>query len=529
MDNHPQLDILSSPDPDCPVAAYGGCMQWCWLATDFIQSPGSAAFATIFFFFAGNKTDGRPVIIAGYNFQTGTPTTFNEFSMQGGSQLSHATELKTMLEANFSFGQEYEMDFILFPPPGAGVSITAKEVGVKDNFIFDVSGINPPRPFVFSSNGTNPSRLTEYKIIVEIWTCEDGVRQSLVSTQGYEPNFNTAELCVDIIKDVASLVQTTWPGLLPETSGWILDETIQQEICLRYGQAFDTGSGDCDIQVQYMEISSPRFVINSAIQKDDPDGMQPFCFNVSGPDTRFLTNRPQTQAVCMDSYLYLWYIHQSQDIVDDEGGIAFPLYIINYTDATSGVIQGNNFSQNGVHIIPAGPANIGDIADPLKTISSITIQIAFVSPMSSQVLSESYNIPIKKCCGREFYFVSEPGGFDTIHLNSEEDINLSISSTEAVGFMECEGDILKGGKFEAEKQAFEVFTAYAKITDQYDDKDWLREFLKSSTRYVRITGTDEVRKIRMLTDSVPLIKFDDKVYAVLEYVLNYDLNTQNAQ
>ena len=534
-DNHPQINIIKTPSLTC-LNPVGNCIQYCFEATDFQNVLGVNAFFSVTFFDPSNYADGIPISIAGKDFETGTPTTFEQFQWTDGPPLTiaqMADNLAQMLNANFAFIGNWTIARTSFPGLET-VTASSKEEKNFSPFTFSFPVAIPP--LLVTLNGTDPEFKKDYEIVIQIWDCDAlGVLTNLLSTTSFEPDTATSEVCADLSRDLSTLVQTTWPGLLPGSDQPLQDTTVCRRICLRYGQIFDESASDCDVTPQYFETASPITIINAVFQKPveaesiltSTDLMDAWCYQ--GEPTRFLTDYPQSVKVCPDSCFWLWY---NFDIdltlfVDPE---AYAFYRFFYTDGSiSPSIQSvRDLIRNGCWTIPAGECQVGYLADPLKVIEAIETTIILLHDAGALLISESFTLQIdrSKCCCREFYFLNEKGGFDTLMMNCEQDVDLELSSSEVCGFENCTGDILQGGKQEADRRAFEVFKVFTQFNSDYVDLDWFRQFLKSPIRYVRVG--EEVYKIKLLTDSIPTFRHDEKVFLELEYVYSFELRTQDS-
>ncbi len=527
MDNHPTIDILSSPRSDCPNPVWG-CIEYCFLANDYRLSGGSLTLFQIVISSTDNYPDGIDVIIGGKPFTTNTPPGVGEFSWQG-SIADITASIVAMLQADFYFGCEFNVQ-------GNNGLITAlsRNEGLIDNFIFNFPVANPPQVGVFA--GTDNDVRENYRLIIEVWKCFEDTRTEKITTRAYQPDPNTGELCFDLAGIVASCVATTFPGLSASTAV-VLDDTIDEFICLRFGEMYSENDDTCEAKTQFFEQTSEIKIINSAFQKDDDLGISPFCWADSGTDTRFLTNRPDFAEICNESFSWLWYVLDealySFIFVNPQFEmVAFVNF--NYTDGSNDLETISVVSvfapAGGTIIVPTGLAQISSLSDPSKNIASYAVTMGvtiagfnFPIPISTSVQYKVANDGFC-CCHEEFYFLSEPGGYDTILFNCIQDIDLEYKYTEFCSYEPCEGDILEGGKEEADAQAYEVFRATSRFIDKYENLNWLREFLKSSKRLWRKDG--KVYKIVMLNEQIELFRKDGFIFIDFEYILSFELNQQ---
>jgi hypothetical protein len=525
MDNHPTIDILSSPRSDCPNPVLG-CIEYCFLANNYVLAAGALTLLQISITSTDNYPDGIDVIIGGKPFKTNTPAGAGEFSWQGSIQ-DIAASIAAMLNADFYFGCEFS-----FFSVGGIVGGLSKKEGAFDNFIFNFPVANPPTVSVLGGV-TNEVR-QNYRLIIEVWKCSQEVRTDKITTRAYQPDPNTAELCFDLAGLVEGCVATTFPGLNASLNINI-DSSIDETICLRFGEMYSENDASCDAKTQFFEQTSEIKIINSAFQKDDALKFSPFCWVDSTNDTRFLTNRPDFAEICNESFSWLWYVLDSPlaNFIASNPIFTLGAFVtFSYTDGSSdsAAISFVVAPEGNTYIVPTGLAQISTLADPSKNIGSYNVLIGvqitgfvFPVPLSTPVIYKVANDGFC-CCHEEFYFLSEPGGFDTILFNCVQEINLDYRYTEFCSYEPCEGDIFEGGKEEADAQAYEIYKTTSRFIDKYENLKWLREFLKSSKRLWRNEG--KVYKILMLNEQIELFRKDGFIFIEFEYILSFELNQQ---
>ena len=518
MDNHPTIDIITAPSADCPLPVWN-CVQYCFRSNDFLIADGvSAGFGILFG--TANYPDGITVALGDYVFTTATPGGSDSFSWQGTPN-QIAENFAAMLRANYEIGCLFSVD-VLF---GSLVVMIAREPGFRENWIANFPVAVPPG--VLNCVGAETKLLPNYRLVIEVWKCEDGVPTDKISTLAFEPDPGTSEVCLDISRIVSNCVRTTFPGLTGGTAV-VLDNQIKAEICLRYGEIYSDDLDSCEAKTRFFEYTSPRTIINSAFQKDDDQKIAPFCWNESFLATRFLTNRPNFAQLCQESFAWFWYCLES--FLLELNGINFAsYYVFEYTDGTTSETGGDILTQAGAIIVPGGLAQIGGLADPGKTVLRYSVYVVAVSPFFGIIpISSPVIIDVADggfcCCFEEFYFLSEPGGFDTILFNCLQESDLSYKSKEFCSFEPCGGDILEGGKGEAEAKAFEIYRTTSRFLDNYENLNWFREFLKSPDRRWRKDG--KVYKIVFLTDEVELYRKDGFIFVEIEFILSFELNQQ---
>lgn len=528
MDSHPTIDIIETPQN--PAAVYN-CIDYCFRANDYILVPG--ALAAFWLDFApDNYPDGITISVGGKPFKTLTPGGIGSFSWQG-TIAAFSQNFVDMLNRDYYFGKNFT-NILSFGFPFS----VAKKVGAIPGWSLFFPVAVPPSALL-SNPGTDIVLRSNYLFVVEIWTYQlffgTLTRQDLVASRSYEPNPVTGEICIDISKAVRSLVSTTFPGLTGSLSV-VSDTNYIKKIGLRYGEVYSDESGTCEALPRWFEDSTPIDIINAAFQRDDLLKIEPFIFDYSGAATRFLTNRPNFSQLCSDSFSWLWY-HYDEDLAafinSDPLLFNFVAFVeFTYTNGSgseANIDAGLTFD-GGVLIVPAGLAQLSSLATPGLIVSSYKITMGlFIGEFSELTpLSETLVFDVADggfcCCHEEFYFLSEPGGFDTILFNCLREVDLDYSYTEFHSYEPCEGDLLRGGREEAETKAFEIFRTSTRFLDNYQNINWIREFLKSPKRYWRKDG--QVYKIMLLNDQVELRRKDGFIYIILEYVLSFELNTQ---
>lgn len=528
MDTHPTIDILSAPPNIFPNPVYN-CIEYCFRANDYLLISGQKA-AFIIGLGLTPQPDGLSIAVAGKPFVTLTPGGLGTFSWQG-SIGDYSNDFVRMLTVDYYFGSNFVTQYI----PVFGIVFSqAIKAGLIQDWYMDFSAASPSISASLNNPGADAQAQKNYRLVIEIWTClASGIRDKLITTRGYEPDMVTSELCIDISKVVRPLVHTTFPGL-SSSLAIILDPNIMRKICLRYGEIYADSVGSCEAQSRFFELGSPIDVINSAFQKDDLEGMEPFAFDIGGLQTRFLTNRPQYTDICTDSFAWLWYIFDEQLA---EFIALYPTLIVQsqviftYTNnsTSKGVIE-TIPSLVGVYYIPTGLAQIGVLATPGLVISHYEIIFGVdTDPISLIIpIAERFHYVVADkgfcCCHEEFYFLSEPGGFDTMLFNCIREVDLEYQATEFFTYEPCEGDILEGGKEEAETKAYEIHRTTSRYLDTYNNINWVREFLKSPKRYWRKDG--KVYKIKLLSDQIELRRKDGFIYIQIEFILSFELNQQ---
>lgn len=531
-DNHPTIDITKAPPGrlDCLNPVYN-CVEYCFQMNDYVQQLATPA--TMFVLFnASNYADGITVTVGGKDFITETPQGAGSFSWQG-TQGQISASFALMLNSDYYYGCNFVIQLIV----GNIVQITALEPGEIPNFIAGTSFPVASPPLVAGTDGADLSVRENYRFVVEIWRCNNaGARLEKITTRNYIIDPNNTDICIDIASRLLqSLVSTTFPGLSASTT-LAVDGTIKDTICLRFGEVYSDGSADCDVSPQWFEDTSPIDIVNSAFQKDNDDKMGPFCFELPNTeDQRFLTNRPQFAEVCTESFAWLWFQYDDfiSLFIEPNPDLEMEAVVFfNYANGTTSevVIGTFDISQgNEVVIVPSGLAQLSGLATPGLKVSSYSIRAGVrIAGTIFIPVSEEMNYKIADsgfcCCHEEFYFLSEPGGFDTILFNCLRGTDLEYQYAEFAGRESCEGSLLKGGRAEAEARAYEVHKTTTRFLDKYENLNWFREFLKSPKRYWRKNG--KVYKILLLNDTVELRRKDELIFVELEYVLSFELNTQ---
>lgn len=534
MNNHPTIDLLTKPSAVCLNPVWN-CVEFCFKANDYVLV---AARKAAFLFNPGATpiADGTTVIFAGRTFITATPSGLGSFSWQG-------TNSQVIAEILKMFTEDYFMgaNFVFYETFGS-IFLQALEAKEFPNWLMSI----PPTSLSSLDQGGKDLVLRKnYRLVIEVWeTDKYGALLGIVTTRGYEPNTKDSKLCIDISKALRPLTQTTFPGLNATAS---ISEDIEglKHFSLRYGEIYGETSSSCEATPQFFERSSHYPIINAALQKDGGN-MQPFCYSFMGNEaTRFLTNRPNYTEICKDSLAWLWFYIDDAVLVElarmqnDEapGSYIASELVITYTNgsdvrySTSILPNSALGDKKGLYYIPSGLPQVGFAADPTLTVSSYEIYVGFMNSTTGLVrpsITERFTYIIADngfcCCKEEFYFLNELGGFDTILFNCLQESDLMLSGTEFISYEQCGGDLLKGGKQALDTTSYEVFKVTTRFLNNYNSINWFREFLKSPRRLWK--REEKVYKILLLNEQVELRRKEGFVFVTLEFILSYDLNTQ---
>ncbi len=537
---HPTIDLISSPDADCPNSAYN-CVKYCFQANDFLVSAETfATFEIQFTPSAGSYVPPVEFVIAGETFAAGTQTTYNEIDSLGPYTLLQMAEaFKASLLANNYINSTFEIEIV-----GTDIVATARQSGELENFIFDSSGTISP-PTFSSSNGSAAVYRDNYRLVVELWECnvDTGTGQgttlkTLLNRDAYIPQ-KDGSFCINLGAKVAPLLETRFPFadfVSGVTASAFLDSTIAKSIAINYGESYSDDLDQCNVQLRTFEKSECVTVVNSAFQRENQqDKIAKIC------DDEFLTSMPQYTEFCPDSLIFLWfyYLRAFELIVNPITDKLRPYVLITYTDGTtdSGVGSeiGNPGDSDGFIAITSQLDSFSLFINPAKVVKMWEVRIVFRQnndPATDQYFGSQIFQAID-CCDDsvEFYFLNEFGAYDTILFNNIQSINLEQEFSIKESFTDCsENDALQSGKDIIGQSAFDVFTVVSKFANTYENRLWIRQFMMSPKKYVRgsIFEQDDIfyKSIVLDTSTLYFSRDDSSLFFQLQFRINEDLNIQ---
>lgn len=531
---HPTIDLLQAPPTDCPLPAYNS-IKYCFKSSDYQTVVGTQATFSIELNNA-NLNIIAPQLnyfsVAGVSFNVGTANTYNTLDTSAAyTKAEFAANLKAMFESNDYFFQRFT-----FAVVGDALVATAKEKKVQLNWTFDYSNFNPGNPVTTSqTNGTVDQYRPNYRLVLQIWSCPLDVVTDLISEEAYQVN-NEGELCINIGKKVAPLLSTRFVHDLPTNSAWYVDEQIVKRFIVRYGESYADAALSCSTEARTFAFTDCIRIYNAAFQRDEAVVKNDI---VCTPE--FMTNTPQFSQLCEDSIAYLWInLWDVFDTPEPSGIRTHPYIDFFYTDGTTDSLLSTQFSispeENKIYAVAAGWNTWKSFADPNKKVSYWRIRIVVENSNTvptTQTFYASQYFKLVSCCEGdvEFIFLNEYGAYDTILFTQLDAIAFQSSNAVFESFLDDEEqDSLRGGQDVIDQFSNDVYTVTSKFVDDYKSIAWLKEFLKSTSKYVRLSvdgQSKKINKVLVQVDGVEYAKTDDNsIYLRLSYRINEDLNTQ---
>ena len=540
---HPTIDITQQPDEDCFHPAYN-CIKYCFTCNDFLVAIGTKAQFTAEInpaIIGGGYVAGASVItLAGQAFASSTQTTYNEmltdglFSKQQFSENIEASCIaNTYLFENFSFSIVAEV-----------LTAIAREEGEFDDYVFshlDNVGNPIPFPMIFSStNGSDPVYRDNYRLIIEIWECQQGVQTRRISKESYIPDAN-GDFCINIGEKVAPLLETTFVHkekiLNGLNSNWFYDFSISKEICLRYGELYSDDVDECNTQLRTFALTTSIVAVNSAFQREEQEDKY-----VQLCNDEFMTSMPDFAEFCDESLIFLWInLGAILALLDNPNKKAHPYYEFTYTDGTVDKRIGSQFipsplqENDDFFAVGVGIPTVSAILIPSKQLHSWRARIVIrenSDPNTDQYFADQYFKRISCCDGQiDFYFLNEFGGIDTILMQTVTQIELQQEFAFTESFVDCEkNDAVESGIDTINQEAFDVFTITSRFTNDYETRLWLRQAIMSPKKWIRTTipGQDSIfyKIIALDTSTIYYNESDNFLFLTLQYRINEDLNLQ---
>ncbi len=530
---HSNIDIIQEPSASCPLPAYNS-VKYCFQSNNFQTVTGSPATFSIQLF---NPTLSiiPPNVdffeVAGVSFNTGNQNNYNTLDTSAAyTRLEFANNLKEMFESNDFFFKAYTFAIV-----SDTLVATARENKIQSDFTFVYDNFpDSGNPVVNSqANGTIDEYRPNYRLIVQIWDCINGITNKMISEEAYQVD-SQGNFCINIGRKVAPLLSTRFVHDKPTNVAYYVDEEITKFYLVRYGESYSESSLVCSTESKEFAFTDCIRIYNGAFQRDEVILKNDIVCNVD-----FMTNTPDYATLCEDSIAYLWI--NLYDIIEQPAPPFtnyHPYWEIFYSDGTSVTSIGTQFSlnvkENKTYAVAAGWKSISFIADPLKKVLYWRVRVVkrdTATPLDTFYGSQYFKLT--SCCSGdvEFIFLNEYGAYDTIQFTQIDDIVFQNSNAVFESFLDDEEtDSLRGGQDVVDKFSNDVYTVTSKFTNDYESIAWLREFLNSPKKYIRasIDGQDKkINKVLVQVDGVQYAKTkDNSVYLRLSYRINEDLNSQ---
>lgn len=543
---HPTINIIEEPSLVCPNAAYN-CVKFGFECTDFKTTAATFASFTIdcSALSVVSIAPGGTIQIAGNIFTTDVVNTFELFDTQ--AVLTPASLTSNLFQAiNLNNDLFTKYDIVQTSP--TLITATARVSGVIDNSPFDVSAFFGTGVVMLNTPGINAVYRENYRLIVELWEVINTaplapvnlVVTNKISSESYIPNEN-GEFYINLGNKIAPLLSSKlW---MPPFFGINPASDLAKTFVVRYGESYSDGVSACETSPKNFATSNQFIVINSAFERQKAAD-----YSLKLCDGGFMTNAPDYTELCEDSICYLWA--NLYNIVPFQNPFPVirhePFMEIFYTDGTSsihtygafgtGVFPYYQENSEKIYAIEGGGRIMSFLADPSKTVSHWRVRVvvrdtALPIPTGDTYYLSQYFKLISCCEPRpEFYFLNPYGGYDTITFTQV--LNAEIESEYAIfeRFTSCESEnTWTSGREKVNQSAFEVFEANSFFVNNYQNREWLKEFLASPIKYVRqsIEGVEIITKIIVFDTSVLYYSKDDNnIIIKLRYAFNEDINIQ---
>lgn len=513
------------------------CAQYCFQSNSFKVSDGTKATFTIEVpdSIAGYSS-GELIIILGKEYTTSNQNSYNTINTAPSQSNSEMAEnFKQALESNSDIFEKFTFEVL-----GDVMVATAREEGVINDFMFDYSSLgatNPSAaPITTETQGSDTVYLENYRIVAEIWECENDILTNQILKDSRMPD-KEGSLCIDFGKKLAPFLETLlacYEGMLT-SSNWFADETISKEFCLIYGELYSDDLSECSIEPRTF-YTGPKFTLfNGAFQDEN---FQEKFDNVN--NNEWMSSMPDFSPLCDNTQMFLWInIGQILQDADASGLNVHPFYEFTYTDGT--IIQRfgsqftGGFDNQGFYAVGVGIPTISLILDSSKVLESWKASVIVRPPTSPPGVGTQYACKYFRrdatCCDMDisFCFLNEYGGYDTILFESVNTVELRSEYSIFESFIGCGGDSLRNGKDLLNNKAFDVFTATSKYFVDYEDREWLRQFIISPLKYAKfkVDGKEMFSKVILLDTSFTYWDEQDNVLRIFaQFILNKNLNIQ---
>lgn len=525
------LTLVSAPDEDYFYPAYN-CVEFCFNAPDFKQADGTKATFTLELAdLASGYGAGADIVVAGQTYTTGTANTYNTIDTAPiQTKPDFAANCKEAFEKN-----KYLFNTFTFEVSGDELIATAREVGVLANFVFDYSSLGPTNtPINSDTNGTEDEYLENYRAVIEVWECSNGELVKKISEETRIPDAD-GDFCINVGDKLAPFLETrlTCYEAMTTPSESLPDFGISMEFCLRYGELYSDDLSECNVEARGFETSDPFTIVNGAFQDENYDSKFPKYYS-----NEWLTSMPQYRRLCDDTQLYLWMNIKniSPEILEGTAEVR-PYYELTYTDGSVFDYKGSELIEyegnEWFFSIGAGIPSISPLLDPTKVLESWKVSL-IVEPQPSgtpYLLDEYYFKRDGSCCENQvdFCFLNEFGAYDNIFLERISSVNLQMEQSIFESFIGCGGDGVLKGKEVLNNSAFEVFTATSKFSYDYEDREWLRQFIMSPKKFAKFTidGKEFFSKVVFLdTSFIYWDEQDNTVRLTVQFILNKNLKIQ---
>lgn len=538
------VQIVSEPDLICPNPVENKfCV--CFQPDDAVSQIGTKAAALLAADtgFVSN-VNGEKIFILGQEFTVSDATPFSYNTFDGTDPVlfqTNAFNLYSAIKQNHFF-KDYDVYFI----SGATffvIVIENCETGPIEDATIDDSGLTASASLgtvVFQ--GVSLTLVDGYDILYQLY-CDNGTKYVSVCPEQAvsalsDPDGLELEICVDFSYELSRLVRTTIPTL---SQSVIYDDTIKKTVVVKYGNKVD--AVDCGVDYKDFFTSPEYEIVNAAFQNDDELKFDPYCFDSILETIKFMSARPRISTICSDSYQWLWACLNLNDFFEPFTPIV--RYYLVREEFLNGVSLGETTTQigttDGVIVVPVGTANMegGFTNAPIdKYTVRLTAEVENVIPGILDVdITETvtYVLANNCCCDAEFYFLSEPGGYDTICMDEMLSKDLLVEQTEICTEIDCGGTYQQGlineGKRQINTNAREQMTFVTRGYQRSEEAlNFFTQFKKSESRFVKITdkqGNTQIRQFLVVPGGIQIFSKDQKLQLAVTGYFGSDLKQQS--
>lgn len=554
--SHPTISLSQQPDANCPHSV-NNCILYQFIANDFVEEVGSKAVFTISTNAAQDTVmpaSYTPMVFIGQDYTQGPTNTYNTIAFPAPNTQVNNDQLmpiiKAALEANaylfslFSFAISDDGA----PFPVYTLTATARQFGEIPDFAIDLGTINDPntRLNITLTNGLARSYLNNYKLVLEAWSCENGIPTTMQFSNSYTPDA-TGAMTYNLKRVLSRLYDTkaTFAAIqlfdFSSTNYFVGDTAISQEFCVRYGEQYSDDLQVCGTATKTFATTPSLVLFHGALKQERlADELALVC------SSQFMTHTPQFTKYCIGSNVAFWVnLKELLAQVDGSSGNLYlgVYYEIVYADGSVDKLSASAITStpntDGFTAINASYPSA--LADPNKIPLNWQVRAGLVDTVQSGgttnyddvgtwYASHTLQPDRSNCCGdvMEVYFLNEYGGFDTLEVETPKIVELESSSGIVNSYNACGYDLQAGMK-EVNPIGSLLYTTMTLPIDARYQEEWFSEFINSPQKRAKIliNGQEEFRTI-ILTDRPKIIrnKNTSMIRASFSFITNTELVAQ---
>jgi len=518
--------LVVQPNKTLPIPKKE-CIKYCIVPFEYILINGQPA--TAYMEFDGTAYgSGIDFVFAGQDFTTSASatTTRNTFQIPANGLIA-ANNFKSSLEKNAYFFEYTEITVVDMGGGTWRTVVTWIEYAEQPDWTFDYSAFAPAIGHG-ETQGVDFLLRDGFKLRYQLYgENADGVFP-ITRVESVTPRINNLgvpRMCFNFQDDVLPFLSTTFPGLGVTTVTF--DELFKIEVFLKYG---GVQNSNCTITDFDFEGTDRISILNAVIQIDVQDKLKPHHY----PTTKLVswfTSRPDKLPVPSTCEFWLWAWMRGIEEVDyTKYRAAYTYYDV--TGATISTEIGPEITQDGIFIVPAGPANVLNL--PATAVRYEVFIEGFSVPLADwERVTKKHTVRIQdKCDWLELYFLEDLGGYSPIHFHEYEEL-VHVQENQVFELPEsCPDDIHStisigsrlrgGGQNRANIKSWIVYKAKIDGMDLPELEDWYRQFRDSENvllRYVNPEGTEVVRRVILEPGETTIMK--DGEYLSLETVFRF--------